>query len=108
MLRPERRDQLQEFRCIVERLEQSPLHRCAERRNGNGGDEHAFPESRRAAERIQGRVRDVRAEHVQRAVREIDDPRDAEDERQTGRDDEQRGGSGEPRDELCEDRAAGE
>ena len=36
------------------------------------------------------RIRDVRAQHVERAVREIDDARDAENQRQTGGNQKQR------------------
>ena len=46
------------------------------------------------------RIRAVDAEHVERPVREVDDARDAEDERQAGRDEEERRRAGEAVQEL--------
>src|SRR5207247_10312106 len=48
-------------------------------------------------------VRDIGAQHVERAVREVDDARDAEDERQPRRDEEQRRRAGKTVDELDEE-----
>ena len=47
-----------------------------------------------------GLVSDIDAEHVERAMREIDDARDAEDQRQPGRHHEQRGRAGQPVERL--------
>ena len=49
------------------------------------------------------RDREVGAQHVERAVREIDDARDAEHDRQSGGDDEQRGRAGQPVQRLHEE-----
>ena len=46
------------------------------------------------------RVRQVRRQHVERAVGEVDDARDAEDQREAGRDEEQEHRVGEPAEEL--------
>src|SRR6185437_2241910 len=48
---------------------------------------------RRMRQRAGQRVGDERAQHVKRAMREIDDARDAEDERQAGSDEKQRRGA---------------
>ena len=76
-------------------------HRCASaaatsisapsERDGERRQQHRRPRSRARPRRsADQRVRDVRAQHVQRAVREVDDAGDAEDQRQTGGDEEQR------------------
>ena len=64
---------------------------------------NAAPEAERtASERFGERPREVRAQHVERAVREIDDARDAEDQRQAGGDEKQRRRPGEAVQELRE------
>ena len=69
------------------------------------GQQHRRPRTRTRPlpEPLDQRVGDVDAEHVERAVREVDDARDAEDQRQPGRDQEQRRRAGQPVEQLDEE-----
>jgi hypothetical protein len=69
---------------------------CNERGDGEGGERYRRPE----ADARRKPHRGVHAEHVQRAVREVDDAGDAEDQRQAGGDEEERARAGEPVQEL--------
>ena len=91
------------------------------RRSTSDLDHHADQRRRRAPpaitapqkpsgvrpERLDQAVGDVDAQHVERAVREIHDPRHAEDQRQAGRHQEQRRGARQPVQELDEDATTG-
>ena len=70
---------------------------------------HAAPEAERARrpEARHQRPGDVGAQHVERAVREVHDPRDAEDDRQPRGDEEQRGRARQPVQGLDEDEVHG-
>ena len=91
----ERRRELQQFRRRVEPLQQQRFDQCADDGDDECGEHHAEPERDGAAadggrEEVAEPVRAVRAQHVQRAMREVDDARDAEDQREAGGDQEQR------------------
>ncbi len=104
----ERGRELQELWCGVDALQQQRLDQRAEHRDGERGDEHAAPEAERAASKhLDQRPREVRAQHVERAVREVDDAGDAEDQRQAGGDEEQRRRAGEAGQELREQGGGG-
>ena len=97
--------ELQELGRGIQALQQQPLDQRADERHGKRGQQHARPERQRAAaedagDEVAERVGAIRAEHVQRAVREVHDARHAEDEREPGRDQEQRGGAGQAVQEL--------
>jgi hypothetical protein len=65
------------------------LDRGADCGDHERGQHDPAPEPERAADRRHQRVGDVGPEHVERAMRDIDDARDAEDEGEPGRDEEQ-------------------
>ena len=72
----------------------------------SAASDHAAPEARarwRRRERGDQRPGDIGAQHVERAMREVHDPRDAEDDRQPGRDEEQRGRARQPVQRLDEE-----
>jgi hypothetical protein len=101
----ERGRQLHEFGRIVEPLQEQDFEQRTDQRDGECCQEEPEPERQRAAahdagEHVPELIRAVRAQHVQRAVREIDDARDAEDQRQAGRDEEQRRRGGQAVEEL--------
>ena len=103
------RRELKELGCCVEALQQQYLDQCADERYGECGGDDTEPERRAAAaddrrEEIACTVGEVRAQHVERPVREVDDARDAEDERQARRDEEQRGGRRQAVQELQQER----
>src|SRR5207248_11228735 len=64
--------------------------------------ENAAPESERAGKSLGQREGDIRAEHIERAMGEIDDPHHAEDDRQPRRDQKQRRCAGKTGQELNE------
>ena len=105
----ERRGELQELGRGVDALQQQRLDQRAERRDGERRDAARRPRSRAGRGRSASLsvVRDVRAQHVQRAVREVDDAGDAEDQRQAGGDEEQRRRAGEAVQELREQGGGG-
>ena len=57
----------------------------------DGARDNAAPEAERAVEPRRQRDGDIGAQHVERAVRDIDDARDAEDQGKPGGDEEQTG-----------------
>jgi hypothetical protein len=78
---------LLEVVALVEEAEERPLEQVAEDRGErDAGDE---PRHEPVAEPGREREREVRAEHVEAAVREVDDAHDPEDQRQTARDEEE-------------------
>ena len=103
----ERGQQLVELGRAVEAAQDRHLDHGAERRHRQRGDQHAGPEPEctgQAGERGGERDRRVQAQHEERAVREIDDARHAEDERETARDEEQCRRGGQTREDLEGDR----
>ena len=93
-------DELVEFRRTVHATKDKDLENDANNSDRQGGDYDAAPEAQRGVERG-NEARDQRgcevgSQHVERAVREVDDPGDAEDQRQTARSDEQRGRGSQP------------
>jgi len=77
---------LLEVVALVEVREQRPLEEEPEEHRQRDAQHHRDGEA--AGQRRQ-RERHVRADHVEAAVREVDDPHDAEDQRQPARDQEQ-------------------
>ncbi len=104
----EGREQLEQFRRVIDAAQQQHFDQRADR-----GDDRArratiaAPEAEGAAEPVGQRVADIGAEHVEGAMREIDDAGDAENDRQAGGDQKQRAGAREPGDELNEVEAQG-
>jgi hypothetical protein len=100
----EGRQQLEDLRRRVDPSQHHYLDHDA-----NGGDherrENEPAEKPEGCRRQRGRHRrrDVGTKHVKRAVREVDDTRDAEDQCQPGADEEQRRAVRESREELTED-----
>ena len=104
----ERRRQLQQLGRVVQALQQQALDQRAEKRDDDRGGEDAGREAGEAvAEALAERPREVCAEHEQRAVREVDDARDAEDQRQAGGNQEQRRRGREAVEELERERGEG-
>src|SRR5262249_45091662 len=100
-----RRRKLQEFRRAVEALEQQTLDGSADERDGKRRKHDGAPEACEAtAERTDQGPGDVGAQHVERAVREIDDARDSKNQRQPRGDKEERRRAGEAVQELREER----
>ena len=67
---------------MVDSPQQRHLDQHANRSNDQCGDNDAAPEPERAGEAISQRERDIGAKHIECAMREIHDPRHAEDDRQ--------------------------
>ena len=95
---PEGRDQLKELRCLVDPAEQQDLHDHADQADGAGGNQDGGPETDPGgADRLDQRVPDIGAQHVERAVGEVHDPGHPEDDRQPRSDQEHGCGAGQPR-----------
>ena len=87
----EGRRELQELRRRVDPAQEQALDQRARRGDRHRRQHDAGPEAPVApAEPLDGRPREVRAQHVQRAVREVDHAGDAEDQRQPRGHEEQR------------------
>ena len=101
-------EQLEELGRAVDAAQDEELDHDADQPDRERRQDHRAPEAeRRAAQRLDQAVGAVEPQHVERAVREIDDPRHAEDQRQAGRHQEQRRGSGQPVQELDDDGGEG-
>ena len=96
----EGREQLEEFGRLVDAPQQQDFDRGADRRDRKRREQQAAPESETATDLGRNAVGDVDAQHVERTVRDVHDPRHAEDQRQAGADEEQAGGGGEPVERL--------
>ena len=83
----ERQEQLHQVLLVVDVPEKPPLDDDGQNRKARPRRGHAGPETQ--SERLRHRVEDVGAEHVERAVGEIDDPQHTENERKPRGDDEQ-------------------
>ena len=105
----EGREQLEDLRRRVDPPQHETLdHDAGQRDRERREQQPAEERRRRGRQRGRDAEREVGAEHVERAVREVDDPRDAEDERQPAADEEQRGTVRQPGEELAEDEIQGQ
>ena len=98
----EGRQQLEQFRRMIDPPQQHHLDEHADHSDDQRRDDDAAPEAERAGKALGQRERDIGAEHVERAMREIHDPRHAEDDRQARRDQKQRRRAGKTGQELNE------
>ena len=96
----ERREQLEQLRRTIDASQQDDLDCPADQPDHDRGGDDAAPEAEPAADLQREARRDVRAQHVQRAVGDVDDAGDAEDQRQADGDEEQPGRGGEPIERL--------
>ena len=100
----EGREQLEQFGRLVDAAQHQHLDQHADQADRERRQHDRAPEAEgRAAQRLDQAVGAVEAQHVERAVREVDDPRHAEDQRQAGRHQEQRRRGGQPVQELDDD-----
>ena len=84
-------EQLEQFGGAIDAAQDADLEQRAQHSDDKARDDDGAPEpERRAAEELHRRIGDVESQHVERAVREVDDARDAEDQRQAGGHHEQR------------------
>ena len=86
---PEGRDELEELRGLVHPAEDEELDHDPDDPDPDPREEDRHPEAERAGEVLDEGVRDVRPQHVERAVREIDDPGHPEDDGEPRGDQEQ-------------------
>ena len=93
-------EQLKQFRRMVDPAQQDHLDDHADRGDDQRGRNDAGPETERTGEAFGQRERQIGAEHIERAMGEIDDPRHAEDDRQARRDQKQRRRAGKAGQEL--------
>ncbi len=98
----EGREQLEQLRRMINPSEQQHLDDGADRSDDQRRDDDAAPEAERAGPLFGQREGDVGAEHVERAMREIHDPRHAKNDRQPRRHQKQRRRAGKPGQELDE------
>ena len=98
-------EQLEQLGRLVDAPQEHDFNDHADDADGKRRQQHATPKANGARERhaCHQRPGDVGSQHVERAVREVHDPRHAEDDGEPGRDQEQRGGAGEPVQRLDED-----
>ena len=94
------RQQLKQLRRMIDPPQQHHLDQHADRRDDQRRGNDAAPKADRAGKSLGQRERDVGAEHVEGAMREIDDPRHAKDDRQARRDQKQRCRAGKTGQEL--------
>jgi hypothetical protein len=87
---------------MIDPPQQHHLDENANRCHDQRRDDNAAPKTDRAGKSLGQRERHVSAEHIERAMREIDDARDAEDDRQPRRHQKQRGRAGKTGQELNE------
>ncbi len=82
--------QLEKFGCMVDAAQQHHFYHRTDDTHQQRGEQQRRPEPRAGAEPIDHRIGDVDAQHVQGAVREVDDARDTENQRKPGAYEEQR------------------
>ena len=101
----EGRQQLEKLGRLIDPAQDRHLDRNADQPDQHRCQQHATPKAKRAgrAEMRDQRPGEIGAQHVERAMREIHDPRHAEDDRQSRRDQEERGGRSQPVQRLGED-----
>ena len=80
----EGREQLEQFRRLVDAPQQHDLDHGADGGDDDRGRDNAAPEAEPAAHLRGEGVGEIGAQHVERAVRDIDDAGDAEDQREAG------------------------
>ena len=101
-------EKLEQLGRPVDAAQHQHFDQHADQADGERGQHDRGPEAQgRAAERLDQAVGAVEAQHVERAVREIDDPRHAEDQRQAGRHQEQGRRGRQPVQELDDDGGEG-
>src|SRR4030095_7404995 len=83
---PEGQQQLVGVSVMVDASQDEALHDHADRADDKGRDEERGPETKRALQRIG----EIRTQHVERRVGEIEDPHHSEDERETRGDHEEK------------------
>ena len=96
----ERRQQLKQFRRVIDASQQHHFDEHADHSDDQRRGDDAAPKTDRAGKTFGQRERRIGAEHVERAMGEIDDARHAEDDRQTRRHEEQRRRAGKTGQEL--------
>src|SRR5437588_113116 len=95
-------EQLEQLRRLIDAAQQQHLDQRPERRHQHTGSGDAAPEAERAAH-LGGEGRgEIEPQHVERAVGDIDDAGDAENERQPGAHEKQARRRGEPVERLKE------
>ena len=82
----EGRQQLEQFGRAIDAPQQHEFDQRAERADDQRGGDDAAPEAEHAADLGRERIGDVGPQHIEGAVRDIDDAGDAEDQRQAGGD----------------------
>src|SRR6266404_2296269 len=96
-------EQLEQLRRLIDAAQQQHLDQRPERRHQHTGGGDAAPEAERAAH-LGGESRgEIEPQHVERAVGDIDDAGDAENERQPGAHEKQARRRGEPVERLKEE-----
>ena len=104
----EGRQKLEKLGRAVDPPQHQQLDQDTDQPHRQGREHDRAPEAQGcAAQQLDQRIGAVEAQHVERTVREVHDPRDAEDQRQAGRHQEQRRGGGQPVQELDEDGGEG-
>jgi hypothetical protein len=74
-------EQMKQFGCLINTPQHDHFDQRAEHRDDQCGGQHGEPEAaRRLPETAGNAIGDVNAEHIERAVREVDDARHAEDQ----------------------------
>jgi len=81
---------LEQFRRLIDTPQQHHFDNHTNQRDNQCSDEDPTPEPERAGQPLRQRERDIGAKHIERAVCKIHDPRDAKDDRQARRNEEQR------------------
>ena len=100
-------EQLEQLRRLIDAAKQQDLDQRADGRDQQRGEHDGAPEAEPAAHLGRDAVGNVDAQHVERAVGDVDDARDAEDQRQAGADEEQAGGGGKPVERLEQESVEG-
>jgi hypothetical protein len=97
-------EQLKQFRRAVDAPQQHDLDCGADEPDQDRRRDNAAPEPEPARDARRDGRRDVGAQHVKRAMGDVDDAGDAEDERQSGGDQKQTGGGRQPVESLEQQR----
>ena len=96
----EGREQLEQLGRAVDPAQHDHLDQRADRTGGERRQRQCGPKAQPRAQALHQAVGDVDAQHEKRTVGEIDDARDTEDQRQPGRDQEQRRRAGQAVEQL--------
>ncbi len=99
--------QLEQLGRAVDAPQQQHLDQRAEHADRQRRQQQRRPEAQARAQLVDQRVGDVDAQHVERAMREVDDAGDAEDQRQARRHQEQRRRAGQPVEQLDDESGEG-